>query len=402
MREEKINKRHQLPSIGKLLQPHIFLCFLLLVRSTAIRPSVDSVGVPNSNALLHNDTHRTTISRSVQAIRGGEKRPSAVMEGLKNSMASALASCCAKTLLQPFDTIKTVQQHSKSDTAIGFFEAIHMIMDREGGLGFMGLYAGLAISALGSVPAIGLYYGMYSYCKRILIPLFQGLYGSTSTNDKTRPLLSDQSLKLIAVAISAAVGNCVASVSRVPYEVVKQKLQTGQYSSTIVAISSMFQAHGLSAFFPMGGVAIQMIRDIPYAIFTLLSYEYLRDVWANKDQKVWKDMVVGGTAGGFGAYMTNGLDVIKTRLQTSPELYNGSVLVCAKLTYQEGGITAFLRGSTSRLLHKIPANGMFFVFFEFFKRLLLVDAASLGDDTTSPATSKKGKHEKAKTKKARR
>jgi hypothetical protein len=172
--------------------------------------------------------------------------------------------------------------------------------------------------------------------------------------------------------------------------VVKQKLQTGQYSNTFVALSSMFQAQGLRAFFPMGGIAVQMLRDIPYAIFTLLAYEFLRDNWADKDQKVWKDMVSGAIAGGFGSYMTSGLDVIKTRLQTSPELYDGSVLLCAKMTFQEGGMRAFLRGSASRLLHKIPANAMFFFFFEFFRRLLLVDNSSL-EGKIEDETSTKGR-----------
>ena len=31
---------------------------------------------------------------------------------------------------------------------------------------------------------------------------------------------------------------------------------------------------------------------------------------------------------------------------------------------------AFLRGSVPRLMHKIPANGFFFVFYEFFRRVL--------------------------------
>lgn len=83
-----------------------------------------------------------------------------------------------------------------------------MVMEREGGSGFLELYAGLAVSALGSVPAIGLYYGIYSYCKRILIPFFQSLYGSKSKNGK-QPVVSDQALKLVAVAVSAAIGKVI-------------------------------------------------------------------------------------------------------------------------------------------------------------------------------------------------
>lgn len=34
------------------------------------------------------------------------------IEGLKNGLASGLAAACVKTVLQPFDTMKTVQQFS--------------------------------------------------------------------------------------------------------------------------------------------------------------------------------------------------------------------------------------------------------------------------------------------------
>lgn len=141
-------------------------------------------------------------------VRGGSKRPTAAMEGLKNSISSGLASVCAKTLLQPFDTIKTVQQHAKGETAIGLLEAAKMIAERENGSGVSELYAGLAVFALGGVPAIGLYYGIYSYCKRIFIPYLQSHYGSLSTNHEKgqKPILSNPTLKLIAVAMSAALG----------------------------------------------------------------------------------------------------------------------------------------------------------------------------------------------------
>lgn len=307
-----------------------------------------------------------------------------------------------------------------------------MITTREGGAGFLELYAGLAASAIGSMPSIGecwssglyathlyvvstrtcfvypfqcvfitntissfsssirlvrttgIYYGVYSYGKRVMIPYLQEKYGSKGNrnnelgdNNNKTPLMSDNALKLIAIALSAGMGNTVASAFRVPYEVVKQKLQTGQYTGTVNAITKMFKADGMRAFFPMGGVYVQMIRDVPYAIFTLLAYEMLRDVYVTQAERTspWRDMVAGATAGGFGTFMTNGLDVIKTRLQTDPDVYGGSVLRCTRMTIEEGGAAVFMRGIVPRLMHKIPANGMFFVFLEAFRRLLKVEGA---------------------------
>lgn len=173
-------------------------------------------------------------------------------------------------------------------------------------------------------------------------------------------------------------GNTAACFLRVPYEVVKQKLQTGQFTSTIDAIVALFSIGGLGSFFPPGGLASQLLRDVPYAVVTLLVYEYLRDVWnADRDRQGSKDMTIGAIAGALGSFLTNGFDVVKTRLQTNPqEVYDGSILKCAHLILQEGGILVFLRGSTSRLMYKIPSNAFFFFFYELFRTLLKVDQSS--------------------------
>jgi solute carrier family 25 S-adenosylmethionine transporter 26 len=162
----------------------------------------------------------------------------------------------------------------------------------------------------------------------------------------------------------------------VPHEVVKQKLQTGEYSSTIGAIGTMWAESGMRAFFPMGGVTIQMMRDIPYAIVTLLSYECLREHWVRKaaHESPHRDMIAGGLAGGLGSWATNPMDVLKTRMQIDDGgVYGGSVLICASKTLHDDGPMAFWRGTAPRLMHKIPANATFFVFYEFFRKILGVN-----------------------------
>jgi hypothetical protein len=139
----------------------------------------------------------------------------------------------------------------------------------------------------------------------------------------------------------------------------------------------MAQQEGLRAFFPLGGISIQMLRDIPYAMVTLLSYEILKDALRPLKTKQHYpegviDAMTGALAGGLGSYVTNPLDVIKTRLQTNPDVYQGSIGICARDVWMEGGSMAFLRGSIPRLLHKVPANGCFFLFYEFFRAALHV------------------------------
>ena len=59
--------------------------------------------------------------------------------------------------------------------------------------------------------------------------------------------------------MAAAVGNSVASITRVQYETAKQQLQTGNTS-----------------FVSVQGIGAQMLRDIPYAIIKLVVYETLQ------------------------------------------------------------------------------------------------------------------------------
>lgn len=345
---------------------------LCLARVALILALLTFVQVTNAAAVS-----ATSSISSTSTSTSTRKRTSATMNGIKSSAASALAAGCSKTLLAPFDTIKTMQQQARNANggkALGLIEAARIISSRPAG--FLELYAGLGVAVIGAMPSVGLYFGVYSYAKEKLSPLMKQRLGG---NDNVP--ISPAAAKYLSIAASAAIGNTVASFSRVPYEVVKQKLQTAEYSSTIQALSHMYSTGGMRAFFPMGGISIQMIRDIPYAIVTLMTYEYLRENWVhpmrayknNNNRAPWRDMVAGGFSGGVGSLATNPMDVIKTRLQINPDLYGGNVLVCAQKTLEEGGPSAFLRGSVPRLIHKVPANAFFFVFYEFFCRALGVD-----------------------------
>jgi len=306
-----------------------------------------------------------------------------------------------------------VQQHYRvsSGKALTFLEASRLIMARPKGV--MEFYvssnemkwmrtsrdpesltwcsplkAGLGVAVVGSMPSVGLYFGVYSYCKRVLKPFLDNQLGPSS-----RYHLNQRLVFSLTVTSSAAIGNTIASFSRVPYEVVKQKLQTGVYTGTWEALTHMAAHGGLRAFFPLGGVGIQMLRDIPYAMVTLLCYEALKESFAPLKERYGRDKLVdamtGALAGGVGSYVTNPMDVIKTRLQTDPALYQGSIGACAMATWQEGGGMAFLRGSVPRLLHKIPANGCFFLFYEFFRTVLKVEQPTTNEGEKVNMTTKR-------------
>merc|ERR1712232_344191 len=233
------------------------------------------------------------------------------------------------------------------------------------------------VTVVGAMPSVGLYFGVYSYSKRVIGNLLHDTFVVSSdgldeeTIERRRRIVT-----IISIATSAAIGNTVASVARVPYEVMKQKLQTGEYANTITALRSMISnpAGGpLQSFFPLGSISSQMVRDIPYAIVSLLTYEHLRANWVKTrdNPTIFHDMVAGAFAGGLASYVTNPMDVVKTRLQTDVD-YLG-VCDCAMRIWKEEGFLGYLKGSKARLLHKIPANGLFFVGYEFWRKVLRVE-----------------------------
>ena len=142
---------------------------------------------------------------NIAASQLGKKRSSVALplplisnlpNGVKNGIASALASAVVKFSLQPFDTLKSIQQMDSAN--IGLYQtSITFIAKR----GIFGLWSGAGVTVLGSVPSVALYFGVFNSAKVRLAALMPPQY---------RP---------VAVALAAALGNTIASFLRVPCEV---------------------------------------------------------------------------------------------------------------------------------------------------------------------------------------
>ena len=338
-------------------------------------------------------TPRIIASISIQDSQKA-KRLSFIPDGIKNAMASGLATAVVKTFLQPLDTIKTIQQAQK--IKLGPIKAAIQVIEQRG---LKGLWSGVGITVIGSTPSGAVYFGVYSTVKTSLVKIFPPEF------------------KLLAVALSAAVGNTFASVLRVPYEVLKQRIQTGRHQSAWEAVVFSWKNEGPLGLFDKGKLSSQIIRDIPYAIVTLVSYEILQSLVAravkrhqqqqsNIDSqtetetksehgsngkvitklprkrsadiigpsKKIRDALCGSLAGGLGSFVTTPMDVIKTRMMTGSQ-YNSVGEAFYRILREEGFLTFFV-GMGPRLMHKIPANGLFFLCYEAFRTFLQVEGAS--------------------------
>ena len=184
---------------------------------------------------------RKATQQPLQSSISPKSTEAAWKSGIKNSLASSLAAASSKLLLAPLDTIKTLQQSERAMgvSSLSLLEAARKIVQRPKGV--LELYvslrrkalihfvfsnitfsplcmfqAGVGVAMVGSMPSVGLYFGIYSFCKKT--------FNSWDPNPNHRR-------QTLYIALSAAIGNTVASASRVPYEVVKQKLQTKVYDT---------------------------------------------------------------------------------------------------------------------------------------------------------------------------
>mmetsp|Transcript_57358 Transcript_57358/g.124632 ORF Transcript_57358/g.124632 Transcript_57358/m.124632 type:complete len:297 (+) Transcript_57358:507-1397(+) len=274
--------------------------------------------------------------------------------GLKNGAASAVATICAKAALQPFDTLKTLQQASTASSSL-----FSVCAERVRSHGVLSLYRGLGVSFIGAVPAISAYFAVYSSLK-----------GTLLARVNAPPLL--------LVAISAAMANTVGATLRVPCEIVKQRLQAGLYSSVSDAIGDLF-GRGVGGMLPPDAHLAQLARDLPFGVVMLLTYESLkrqtRRALEGREPPPWLGALCGAAAGAVATIATNPMDVVKTRVMTAKQA--SSVLALVSAMWRDEGVTAFGKGVVPRLLHKIPASGVFWLLFELFRKLFRVDELRL-------------------------
>ncbi|KAL6009101.1 S-adenosylmethionine carrier 1, chloroplastic/mitochondrial [Asimina triloba] len=144
-------------------------------------------------------------------------------------IAGGTAGVVVETALYPIDTIKTRLQAAivASCVMIWDFQAAH----GGGMIHWKGLYAGLAGNLAGVLPASAIFVGVYEPTKQKLL--------------KTFP----EHLSAFAHLIAGTVGGAAASFVRVPTEVIKQRLQTGQFSDAPAAVRLIVAKEGFKGLY---------------------------------------------------------------------------------------------------------------------------------------------------------
>ncbi|XP_009767596.1 probable S-adenosylmethionine carrier 2, chloroplastic [Nicotiana sylvestris] len=301
----------------------------------AINPKTELPGDRlNSRAVnLHNMSKKPVASISKQ------QTPLDLLRILyEGAITGAAAGVVVEAVLYPIDTIKTRLQAVRGG----------------GQIILKGLYSGLAGNLAGVLPASAIFVGVYEPTKRKLLESFP------------------ENLSALAHLTAGAIGGAVSSIVRVPTEVVKQRMQTGQFASAPDAVRLIVATEGFRGLY--AGYGSFLLRDLPFDAIQFCLYEQLRmgyKLAAKRDLKDPENAMIGAFAGAITGAITTPLDVIKTRLmiQGSTKQYEG-ILHCVSSIVKEEGASTLFKGMGPRILWIGIGGSIFFGVLERVKQLV--------------------------------
>lgn len=280
------------------------------------------------------------MRKSFASVNMQEEKPFDFFRTLfEGVIAGGTAGVVVETALYPIDTIKTRLQAAHGG----------------GKINLKGLYSGLAGNLAGVLPASALFVGVYEPTKQKLLKIFP------------------ENLSAIAHLTAGAIGGIAASLIRVPTEVVKQRMQTRQFTSAPDAVRLIIAKEGFKGLY--AGYGSFLLRDLPFDAIQFCIYEQLRlgykKAQARRDLTDPENAIIGAFAGALTGAITTPLDVIKTRLmvQGSANQYKG-IFDCVQTIIREEGPPALLKGIEPRVIWIGIGGSIFFGVLESTKRLL--------------------------------
>ena len=166
------------------------------------------------------------------------------------------------------------------------------------------------------------------------------------------------------------IGEASQVLVRNPFELIKQNMQLGKYSTVLEAGRDILKNFGVQGFYR--GYLVTVLREIPFGLIQYPLYEITkRKVKKDKDLKIIDYCRCGAIAGGISAFLTNPLDVIKTRIMTSGEKkYDFKKFIPTfKNICENEGTSKLFSGVHVRVLYISVGGMIFFGTNEFLKNI---------------------------------
>jgi len=230
--------------------------------------------------------------------------------------------------------------------------------------GVMRPVRGMSAVVFGAGPAHALYFSCYEKMKR----LFSG-----SEHGVGHPLAQGA-----AGALSTLLHDAIMS----PADVVKQRMQVynSPYQTCKDCLCKVYKAEGACAFYR--SYTTQLLMNVPFQSIHFMTYEFCQELTNHeRTYNPAAHMISGAISGAFAAAVTTPLDVCKTLLNTqeqqalhlTKQTHITGFINAAATVYRFSGIKGYFRGMQARVLYQIPATGLAWSVYEFFKYTLTLN-----------------------------
>ncbi|KAG6434858.1 hypothetical protein SASPL_106502 [Salvia splendens] len=310
-----------------------------------------------------------------------------------NSSEYTNVAAVSSTQNKSFDFFGMLYESAVAGAAAGtVVEAVLYPAVRGGGeIVLKGLYSGLAGNLAGVIPASALFIGVYEPTKQKLLDIFPqnlsavahlaaGAIGGAASSIVRVPTEASLSTNVVHLCSHAHtrgetyfhVQNGISSEKNNLHQVIKQRIQTGQFASAPEAVRVIVAKEGFRGLF--AGYGSFLLRDLPFDAIQFCIYEQLRigyKLAARRDLNGPENAIIGAFAGAITGAVTTPLDMVKTRLmiQGSAKQYDG-IFHCVDTIIREEGSSAFFRGIGPRVLWIGIGGSIFFGVLEKTKQLL--------------------------------
>ncbi|MES1923242.1 hypothetical protein MHBO_004787 [Bonamia ostreae] len=149
-------------------------------------------------------------------------------------------------------------------------------------------------------------------------------------------------------------------------------MQLGMHKTTINAIFDIKRKNGFKGFY--NGYWTTVLREIPFDAIQFITFEIMKNKMTNKNTNTVIFLPIGAISGVIAGFITNPIDVVKTRIMTQPfsskdKNYISTPTKMAKLVYKNEGYRAFLGGAGVRVVWIGLGGGVFFYVNETCRRL---------------------------------
>lgn len=246
--------------------------------------------------------------------------------------------------------------------------ALQIVRDTWKARGIAGFFSGAGAMVTGNSAKAGVRFLTYDTIQNMLRPTAAPSTGSKERLSMGRSILA-----------GFLAGTAEAMVAVTPSEAIKTRLiqdslqpsHLRKFKGPIDAVRKIVASEGLSGLYR--GLGATVLRQGANSSVRLTSYSMLKSVQtkAGYGKSTAATFASGAGAGLITVYLTMPFDVVKTRLQQSPQRASGTVvgqrptiLSCGLGIVQKEGVKNLWKGTTPRLTRLLLSGGIAFTAYE--------------------------------------